>query len=551
MPWNPARLLEGPTTSAPAVTEFVAALSRQKRLGTIAFMTVFCAVMVFGWLLSDRYEAQMEILVDQTQLHRADPVITSQPDAQPIVNGQTDSSDEVLNSEMALLRSENVLRQVVVKSGLNSKPGIWDGIKVWIWNQADHMRVSGSLRLLASICPMLSQPTPDEITAKAMRRVASKLSVEALKMSDVIAVSYRSNNPRQAAQVLNTLGSVYLQVHAQAHHPAGEVAFFRRQTDQARSIMEKAEQKLVDFTHTSGVASGQIQLNNALKQMSDTQANLDQTHADIAGTIHRIHSLTSQAAMVPQRLTTQKKTSDSALLLQQVKTQLLSLELKRTELLTKFQPDYPLVAEVNEQIAQAKASLENAEKSPVQEETTDRDPNYELLQEDLTRSNANLAMLEARALSLVSQKQQDEDKVQTLQQQTIAQQDLMRNARAAEDNYSLLLHKQEEARISDQLDKEQIFNVNIVQPASVPVLPEHSAAWYVIYGVLLATLCGFATATAADWLDPTLRTPGEVELILSSPVLAELSIPAEVLPKMLKGNSEAGRRVINRFLPNP
>ncbi|MFP5210646.1 MAG: GumC family protein [Acidobacteriota bacterium] len=543
MSWDAARALEGKTTSVPAVQEVLAALWRQRRLASAAFVMVFASVIVFGLVFADRYEARMEILVDQSQLRRADPVLTGVPDAQPIVNERMTSSDETLNSEIALLQSQKVLQQVVQACGLNSELGIWDGIKEWIWNRATDLHTDNPLKALADIVPLIGRPTPQEISAKAVSRLADKLHIEVLKMSDVIVVTYRSSDPQKAARVLNALGTVYLKEHALAHRPPGELAFFQKQTDQARSAMEAAEQKLVDYTKSSGVASGQTQLQDALQRLSTTQANLDEVHGTIAGTEHRIHALSAQASVIPQRLMTEMKTSDSALLLQNLKSSLLSLQLKRTQLLTQYQPTYPLVIEVNKQIAETQAALEKAQQTPVQERTTDRDPNYEMVREDLTRSNADLAGLVARAVSLVREKQQEQKRVEWLQQQMVTQDDLNRNAKAAEDNYTLLLHKQEEAAISNQLDKNRIFNVSIVQPASAPVLPVRSAAWYVLCGFLLALLCSFTTAVGADRLDPTLRTPDEVELILTTPVLAALPLPVEALPRVVGGSDRYSKSV--------
>ena len=53
----------------------------------------------------------------------------------------------------------------------------------------------------------------------------------------------------------------------------------------------------------------------------------------------------------PTRLTTQVKKGDNAQVLQNLKSTLLTLEMKRTELLTKYQPTYPLVVEIDKQIA--------------------------------------------------------------------------------------------------------------------------------------------------------------------------------------------------------
>ena len=544
MTWNPARALGSPASNAPAVHDFLAVLSRQRRLAAVVFVMILGAVIVFGLLLSDRYEARMEILVEQAQLRRADPVIGSGANPQPIVNGSSSTSDETLNSEIALLRSEDVLRQVVVRCGLDSKPGLWDGMIEGAWKTATDLHFDGWLEPIAKVLPFLHRPTQetkDERTVRAMRVLAAKLRIEVLKMSYVISVAYRSNDPRLAAQVLQTLGDVYLTEHARAHHPPGEFEFFQKETDEARARMDRAEQKLVMFTKTGGVASGQLEMESALRRLSDVQALEGETRTSIAGTFHRISSLNAQAKVIPQRQVTALKTSDSIILVQQLKASLLDLEMKRTELLTKFQPTYPLVVEVERQIAQAHAALADAQRSELKETTTDRDPSYEMVREDLTRSTAELATLQARLSSLSKESVADRARVEWLQQQTVTQNDLIRNAKAAEENYLVLLRKQEEARISSELDKKHVFNVSIVQAASNPILPVHSVLWYLMYGTLLSLLGAFVTATAADRLDPTLRTPEEVELILNAPVLAALSLSTTALSRLIEDDKTAIR----------
>jgi uncharacterized protein involved in exopolysaccharide biosynthesis len=530
MPWPTTKELDRPFLSAVKANDFVAAVSRQRRIAAITFLIIFGAVIFFGLLFSDRYEAQMEILVEQGQIRRAEPVVTSGPDARPIVTPPGTAGDEALNSEIALLRSQSVLMQVVKTCGLDARPGIWGKMRDGLWAKAGAWDLRGLLRGTSYLIPLLRQPSPDERTVRATRLLASKLRIEALKMSDVIQVSYRSNDPQLAAQVLNELGTVYLKEHALAHHPPGDLQFFEQETAQARDQMNQAEQKLVAFTQQGGVASGQEQLDDAIKRLSDVQAQQGQTQATLAGTEQRLHTQLAQSRIIPPRQTTELKSSDSAILLQQLKSSLLNLQMRRTELLTKYEPTYPLVQEVDQQIAEAQAALNDAEKSRVQERTTDRDPDYEMVREDVTRSTAEAAALRAQNVALDKEAAEDQAKVQWLQQQATQQQDLMRDAKSAEQNYLLLLQKEQEARISNQLDEHGILNVSIVQRAMVPVLPVHSAFWYLAYGSMLGLLCAFATAAGADRMDPTLRTPDEVEMTLQTQVLAAFSVPSLALP---------------------
>ncbi len=533
---NPAKsLVKGGDSNVPAVQEIASMVSRQRKIAIAVGAAIFVLAIVYGLLLTDRYESRLEILVEQTQLRRADPVVTGDANAQPIVNQQNDTSDQTLNSEMALLRSQNVLRQVVTSCGLDTKPGLYYGAIEALWKVADRMGASGALNTVAFVLPFLHRPTQEELTERAIGRLAGKLQIENIKLSDIIAISYRSSHPQEAAHVLQVLGDVYLNEHALARYPHGELQFFQKQTEQARAELVKDEQQLVKFTQAGGVANGETQLQNALRRMSDTAAAQDQVRAQISATSHRISSLEEQASHIPTRQTTVLKSSDSALLVQQLKSQLLDLEMKRTQLLTQYQPDYPLVTEVNQQIAQAKSALTDAQKAQVEEKTTDRDPAYEMVREELTRARVELAGFEAQAAVLASEYTNDDHQVRWLQQQTIQQQDLVQQEKTAEENYLLLLHKQQEAQVAEGLDKRGIFNVSVVQTASIPALPVHSAFWYLMYGALLSVLAAFGAAIGADRLDPTLRTADEVEIALHAPVLIVMPLTADGPPILDEG----------------
>jgi uncharacterized protein involved in exopolysaccharide biosynthesis len=543
MTWNAARALEGQVSASyeSRLQQFLAMLERQRRVALVVFAVILCSAIVFGVLLADRYQARMEILVEQAQLRRADPVTSSGSSDQPIVNNVTTTSDEAMNSEIALIESQDVLRQVVATSGLDAKPGLWYGSVLGLWYGADKIHASGLLQAASKALPVLAKPSQDEISAKSVQRLASKLHVEILKLSNVIVVTYSSNDPRLAARVLQSLGDAYLKEHALAHRPPGQLAFFEQETAKARAAMEDAEQKVVAFTQNGGVAAGDLELDGAIRQVNDLEADQDQTHAAIYGMVRRIAALEAQESHLQPRQTTQMKTADNGILMQQLKSQLLNLQLRRTELLTKYQPTFPLVVEVDRQIAQAQQALSDAQKAPVMETTTDRDPNYEMVREDLTRSRAELANLEARSASLAKATAGGQGQMRLLQRQSVQQQELLRNAKAAEDNYLLLRHKSEEARISDELDKNGILNVNIMQAASVPSLPVHPFWWHFMYGTLLGILGAFAAAAGADRLDPTVRTIEEAELALDAPVLVFLQHPKHAHPYEIEDSIHSAR----------
>ena len=88
------------------------------------------------------------------------------------------------------------------------------------------------------------------------------------------------------------------------------------------------------------------------------------------------------------------------LLLENLNATLLAAQNKRSELVMKYDPSYPLVKETDEEIAHTKAAIADAESAKYVNATTDRDPTYELLREDLAKTQADLATQRANAAAI-------------------------------------------------------------------------------------------------------------------------------------------------------
>ena len=97
----------------PTLSDFEAMLSRWRWPMLITFVMVVIAVAVSGvWI--PKYEAQMKILALR---ERSDAMVTPTPNAPTQYSGG-EVSEEDLNSEVELLNSNDLLRKVVLSTGL-------------------------------------------------------------------------------------------------------------------------------------------------------------------------------------------------------------------------------------------------------------------------------------------------------------------------------------------------------------------------------------------------------------------------------------------------
>jgi len=203
-----------------------------------------------------------------------------------------------------------------------------------------------------------------------------------------------------------------------------------------------------------------------------------------------------------------------------MKSKLLELELMSTEPLSKFEPTYAPVQGVEEQITQTKAAIAGAEKAPLRDETTDRDPTYEAIRAELAKAKAELSATQAGAAATSALVRSYGKENEQLDHKERLHQDMLRAAKADEENYMLYLRKAEEARISDALDQQRFSNVVVAEPAAVPFTPQARWLLVVVLGLLFASFVSVILALVMDRWDPSFRTPEEVESFLGSPVVA-------------------------------
>jgi uncharacterized protein involved in exopolysaccharide biosynthesis len=495
-----------PITKVMTSRDALMPLFRQKRLAMIVFVGVFIGALLGAFLMPRKYEAEMKILVNRD---RVDAVVTPDPDAPVAAVPEAVVTEEDLNSEVELIKSRDLLEQVVMASGLESPAA-----KGWI---KDVEEVAAALRI---------GPAPSETTrrAEAVQTLENNLIVEPLKKTDLIQVAYATRDPELSARVLQTLAALYQEKHAIVHRPKGTFGFFDEQAGRYEVSLRAAEGKLTAFDGAEGVVDPAAQEQLALQQLSDFEGEWEREQASATAADRRAQELQKLTSSTPERQTTQIRSSGNAELLAQLQSTLLSLELKRSDMLAKYADSYPPVAELADEIEDTQKAIAAAQRSPVQETTTDRVPAQDWIATELAKARADRATLESQAAATARVVAHYREVALDLDKAGAQRADLVRDVRTAEDNYLLYEKKRESARISDALDNQRIVNVSIAEAATVPALPALHIGWALIGGFFAASILGLGSAYAVDRLDPGFRSPEELGQYLDLRVLA--SIPA-------------------------
>jgi uncharacterized protein involved in exopolysaccharide biosynthesis len=476
--------------SLPTARELAMVLFRRRRVFVCVAGLVLAAAALYA-ATGTSYHAKMKVLVRR---ERADAPVSAGENA-PLDLTRIGITEEELNSEVELLRDEEVLRRVVAETGAGGRD--------WL-----HFLRMGEGHA--------------QVVERAARRLAKQIKIAPVKKTNLIAISYAAGDPQVAARVLQSLSSEYLEKHKALHRPHGESTFFEQQTAASRQEFEDSKRRLLQFAATHGVIAAGQQRDLALQKMNEMDARCRQARIELAETQQRVTELTNVLQRLPQRATTQVRSADNAELLKSLKATLLDLGLKKTQLLTKFEPNHPLVQEVNEQIAQTQSAIIAESVAPLRDETTDKNPHYEWAKAELQQAEVQLEGLRARAWAAERQAAAYRAIAEKLGTEAVTQDDLLSREKAAQESYLLYVKKQEEARMNDALDERGIVNVAIAERPVVPALPVRSAWTVLTVGLVAAAAAGTGSAFAAEYLDPAFRDPDDVVAYLNAPVVASL-----------------------------
>lgn len=481
------------------VRDMLSPLFRHWKAVVTAFSVIFIAALLYAWVLNNGYYiAGMQVVVSK---ERSNPMMTGQQSDTVPSDANVVTPDEVA-SEIALLQGRDMLEQTVHACDLaKPKPST---LSAFIKSESKDADINKA-----------------RAVALATNQLANELHVDSEKTSRIIDVHYRhKGSPETAACVLQTLSKLYLEKHLRLQRAQGAYDFFAGETDKYQQALADSEKQLIKFSKSEKVAAPDILRTDMAQQVVAARVSLYQAQQRIAGDQQRIQNIKKQLALTPARSSTAEASMSANTLLQQLQSSLLAAEIKKTQLLAKYDESYPLVQEADQEIAQTKEAIKKAQSARYVNTTTDRDPTFEYLREDQARTEANLASETATAEALQKSIDSMQSEVVRLDEKAVRQAELIREAKVNEGNYLLYLSKREQERTSDALDARRIGNVAIAVPATVPVLPAQNPLSTSMLGFLLACVGGIIAGYFADLLDSSFHSPSQVEEFLNLKVLA-------------------------------
>ena len=338
-----------------------------------------------------------------------------------------------------------------------------------------------------------AQFSPNEETS-LIDGFKGSLAVKNIPNTRLLEIHFKNQDPRLAAEIVNTLIAEYIEQNIKTKYDATMQAseWLTNQLADLQIKVESSQKKLVQYQQENGILGGDEKQNIIVAKLEDlnkqlTDAETDRIRKD---SLYRqtLSANPENAIPAPQNATLLK-----------LHDQELEVQKQYSQATLQFGPSYPKVVELENQLKQIQAATQ----AEVKKASRDIQGEY------MTAVGREKMLRKA----FEEQKQQ----ANLLNQRAIQYSLLKRDADSNRQLYEGLLQRLKEAGMSAGLKSS---NIQIVDPARVPTVPfSPNIPRNIELALMLGLGCGVAVAFVLEALDQTVHTAEQAEMISSLPSL--------------------------------
>ncbi len=473
-----ARHPDAPTEVRAIVARTRAVVGRGWRPFMLTAVLTAVALQSIAFFWPGTFEARAALLL---QRNRFGTVLDADAQAPPTVIEGTVSQEEV-NSEIAVLTSAQVLAATAQAAGLDRMPPPW-------YLRILFAPLRGYERLYAWFHEL---PAPT-LATRAVSGLADAISVERLKESNILVVSYRAGDPRVAEVVLDELLRRYLDWHVHVHSQGAAGAFFADQVQVLETTVRDLQASLQQTKDAVGVVDLPAAREVAIRELATLEEEDRMLTRRLRELDGRILAFERIVADTPRWTRTASRTRSSSETINQLRQQVLQLELESIKLRMRFRDDARLAEENTRKLEAARNTLQQATASLDEESTSEQNPTVVAVEQDLVRLRSERAGVAERLAALTGQVAAVRQRARRLDRQLVEVDRLQIQLGSARTRYQSYLDRSEKARIDAALDGGGMANVSVVQRAAAslkPVRPKRLVSFVVaiVGGCLMGLL---------------------------------------------------------------
>jgi succinoglycan biosynthesis transport protein ExoP len=439
---------------------------------------------------------------------------------------------EQVETQREILKSRNLAERVIRKLALDKNPAflpvksrlsavmatIADPVKTVIMSVMSFVSRNGE-RTRSVPQAQRNDPSLEPIPVYLSNALTSRLDIVPVKNSELLKISFSSNDPRVSMMVANAAADEYISYDLDSRVDAGREAkeFLEKQIESAKQKVEDSEERLNTYASKNEI----IFIDNDKKSVMGTKL-AEISSALSAETTERIQ----KEALYRQikESGTNNPVILNNVLIQGLQNQYATLEAEYSNLSRTFTPDYPKMKNLKSQLDAIRESI--------------RRQKYDLVKSVESDYRASLKKEAYLKADLEAQKA----KVLNFQERAVKYQTLQREVDVNKELHNNLLKKLNEVGVA-ALNKST--NIQIVDRALYPNRPDKpDKVTNFLLAIIFGLTGGVGLAFLVEYFDNSVKDTGEIENRMRIPSLG-------MIPYQQQLNSVKRPKVISSDISNP
>ncbi|MBO3463340.1 polysaccharide biosynthesis tyrosine autokinase [Aetokthonos hydrillicola Thurmond2011] len=462
--------------------QYLLILKRRWVLIVVVTGSVFGLSALLAFRQKPIYEAEGKLLFNKTDRVSS----LTNPSQQVVELSSVTQQNNPLDTEAEIIRSSPIIKNTITTLSLTDNKGI-----------------------------------PMEIG-----QLLTKLKVKSVRGTDILSVSYTSRDPKEAADVVNSVMKYYLVNNISVNQAQARAAsrFLSNQLPQVEARVVRAEAALRQFKEQSKVVALDQEAATSVERLNELSGQITQAQSNLVDAETRSQLLQRQLKLNSQQAVDTGNLSQSKAV-QEVLTQYQKTQNELTVAQTLYTNEHPVIVNLMAKATSLKKQLatrvsENGgiEKSVptqnLQMGELKQTLTAQLVQSDVERSAlANRIKVLQDAYTISQQRLGVLPKLQEKQQQ------LERQLQVARGTYEELLKRSQEVEV---VVNQNIGNARVVSEAIVPNKAASKIKPHLALGGLLGFFLGVGIALMLEAMDRSLKTIERVQQLFGYSLLGTI-----------------------------
>lgn len=387
--------------------------------------------------------------------------------------------------------------------------------------ELSNLEVLKSRTLMAQVVKDLQLPF--DTASKRFTALRKAISVQQVPDAGLFRIQVDLSDPKLARDVANVLVEAFERQTQMVNREEARSAreFIKEQLEISEQELLKSENELARFKEKESLYSPADEIRAAVDRIARLETSRLETGVALKEAEARLAKIQIELGRQSQDIRS-STTLTSNPVVEQFSLKLANLEVELAAALEKYTEKHPAVLALRTQIDQTKKRMEEEMRQVVSSETRSVNPVYQQLMQEAVRWETERVALKVRYDTLTRIISENESAFAGLSEKELKFARLSREAKTAENIFSMLKEKYEEVRITEAT---RTSGVRVVDSATLPEKPiKPRIGLNLIIAAFLGAFLGVWGVFLLEYLDTTIKTSKDAEEATGLPVLGRIPV---------------------------